>query len=74
MYTVAGLKQALGAKLTKKEKKVELGAMYGNKFLRSTITLDVLKYESFPMKIFWIVWKLRGYWICNMLLRCKVKG
>jgi len=74
MYTVAGLKQALRAKLTKKEKKVELGAMYGNKFLRSTITLDVLKYESFPMKIFWIVWKLRGYWICNMLLRYKVKG
>ncbi len=74
MYTVAGLKQILGAKLTKKEKKAELGAIYENKLLCSTITCDTLKYESFPMRFFWIVWKLRGYWICNVMLRCKAKG
>ncbi len=74
MYTVAGLKQIMGAELTKKEKKAELDAIYNNKLLRSTIALDVLKYESFSMKIFWIFWKLRGYWICNMLLRCTAKG
>lgn len=73
MYSIAGMKHVISSNLSKKEKKLLFYNFFHNALLRNTMNKSILSYESKNGKIFWILFKLKIYFICYIALKFKTK-
>lgn len=73
-YTIAALKQIMGADLSEREKRNAAMAVLNSEVLRKTLTTDVMRAEGKKtLQVFFALLKLRCYGLCFLLLRYKVK-
>lgn len=73
-YSIAAMKQAAAADLSKKERKAVLLKMFRDPVLRGTLSQDVLGKEKPAMRLFFSLIKFRCYSVCLCMLRHKIKG
>lgn len=73
MYSLAAMKQIVVSNLSLREKKIELRKIYNDKVLRDTIRPKVLVLSKLSVALFFIVLKLKCYYLCDGLLMYKNK-
>lgn len=68
IYAFGGMKQIQGGDFSKENKKQLLNLYFKNDTLHNTVTLDVLKLETVPLRIFFLCLKAGLYGACRFLL------
>lgn len=72
IYSLAAMKDILSSDLSKSEKERELLKIFNNPILKSTITKDVLSFESKNKKIFFSLLKNNRLLLCRKMLQYKI--
>lgn len=63
--------QIVGSDADKKQKRKLIRGIYNDEVLRATLRYEVMAMDAFVSHIFWIMVKIRFYFICDILLFCK---
>ncbi len=72
IYAFGGMKQIEAGDFSENEKKKLLYGIFKSETMRSSVNSDVLRLESFPLKVFYTCVRLKLYSICRILIRLSL--